>query len=599
MSEKLQFDPSKLQFAESGEPKQYSTPEPRAAAEPTVEVKAAKKPKQSKNEVKTDDIFADEDTMNEIAPIAEAEPIVEVEPIVEIEPIAEVEPVAETNPVVEVEVAEDIDLSAVIADKTADEAETAAEVAAEEVSTNEASADTNEADLLAVAATVDAVKAEKNPDDLVAEVISETKAIEKSESTEPKPAYETKEEKKQSLGIRFLKFFVPWKGDPAREVFRKLIFLVALVVFIGAFAYLGVYLTNRITYETARNRTEELLDEENTTTGEDGILNKYRALYTANNDFVGWIDIPNTNVQGAIYQSLDNSYYINHNGEKKKSNYGAYFADYKCTISENDSSQNITVYGHHMRDQTMFAQIRKYKDVEFYKENPTLTFSTMYEESKYKVFAAFITNADPVDDNGYFFDFAVQGFINQNDFLSWIEQVKRRSIINTSVDIIEGDDILTLSTCTYELGTSKDMRFIVMARKVRDGESETVNVTNAKQNAKPLYPQAWYDRFGSKKPTFEDGLITWGETTSQVSSVIEQVQIQSQLPTSSAETTTYYSFPSNTPSYQYPSPSSNTSSDWMYTPSVDLPPWVDTSTETIINPWDNSSSGTLTGGYNY
>ena len=122
----------------------------------------------------------------------------------------------------------------------------------------------------------------------------------------------------------------------------------------------------------------------------------------------------------------------------------------------------------------MFAQIRKYKNVEFYKENPTLTFSTMYEENKYKVFAAFITNADPVDDNGYFFDYAVQGFINQNDFLAWVEQVRRRSIINTSVDVIEGDDILTLSTCTYELGTAMDMRFVVMARKVRDGESETV-----------------------------------------------------------------------------------------------------------------------------
>ena len=245
-----------------------------------------------------------------------------------------------------------------------------------------------------------------------------------------------------------------------------------------------------------------------------------------------------------------------------------------------------------MRDQTMFAQIRKYKNIEFYKENPTLTFSTMYEESKYKVFAAFITNADPADDNGYFFDFAVQGFVNQNDFLAWIEQVRRRSIINTSVDVIEGDDILTLSTCTYELGTSMDMRFIVMARKVRDGESETVNVTKAKQNPKPLYPQAWYDRFGSKKPTFEDGLITWGETTSQVSSVIEHVQIQnpsSAAQTPSAETTTNYEFvnPFN-PNTSTSQNSTSSGNGFYIDDSSIIPPWVDTSSENIINPWDSS-----------
>ena len=607
MSEKMKFDPSKLEFAETGEPVQYDTPENKAAVQPIAETKAPKKPKKGKKATKGDNIFADEDTMNEIAPVIEAAPVVEETPAAEAAPVVEETPAAEAAPVVEetpaAEVAKDVDLSAEVAEEKVTDEKVADEKVAD-------TAGNNEADLSAVAATVDAVLAEKKPDDLIAEVASQTKvddfqtkiiAEETVKVSAPKgdTTEETaKAEKKPSLGIRFLKFFIPWKGDPAREVFRKLVFLIALVVFIGAFSYLGMYLTNRITYETNKSRTEELLDETNTTAGEDGILNKYRALYTANNDFVGWIDIPNTNVQGAVYQSLDNSYYINHNGEKKKSNYGAYFADYKCTISEKDSSQNITLYGHHMRDQTMFAQIRKYKNVEFYKENPTLTFSTMYEENKYKVFAAFITNADPVDDNGYFFDYAVQGFINQNDFLAWVEQVRRRSIINTSVDVIEGDDILTLSTCTYELGTAMDMRFVVIARKVRDGESETVNVTNAKQNPKPLYPQAWYNRFGSKKPTFEDGLITWGETVSQTTSAIEHVQIinpssNTQIPTTSQETTSYTfvnPFNPNTSTSQ----NNTTSDDFYVNDDPIIPPWVDTSSEYIANPWDSSTN---TGGY--
>ncbi|MBQ2389182.1 MAG: hypothetical protein II305_03925, partial [Clostridia bacterium] len=199
------------------------------------------------------------------------------------------------------------------------------------------------------------------------------------------------------------------------------------------------------------------------------------------------------------------------------------------------------------------------------------------------------TNADPADDNGYFFDFAVQGFINQEDFLAWIEQVRRRSIINTAVDVVEGDDILTLSTCTYELGTSMDMRFVVMARKVRDGETETVNVADATQNATPLYPAAWYKRFGSKKPVFEDGLYTWGETSSVQQEIIEQVIIP---PTSSETSSEISSMAQSIPSFQnpfYSSSAAETSSGW-YTPEI-VNPW-DEEAESFVNPWDNTSATT-------
>lgn len=411
------------------------------------------------------------------------------------------------------------------------------------------------------------------------------------------------DEKKKSGIVRFFSFFVPWKGDPAREIIRKCVFLVALVVFIAAFGNLAVYLKGRVENDSFRSHTKDMIDENNTTVGEDGILNKYRALYNDNNDFRGWITIPNTNVDGAVYQSTDNSYYLTHNGQKKSTVYGAYFMDYKCTVGGQDTSQNITLYGHHMKDQTMFAQIRKYKTVEFYKENPTLTFDTIYKTGTYKVFAAFITNADPNDDNGYFFDFTVQGFINQEDFLAWIEQVRRRSLINTTVDVNKGDEILTLSTCTYELGTSKDMRFIVMARKVRDGETSTVNVAQATQNSSPLYPAAWYARYGSKKPTFSDGLYTWGDTSSHQSSATEHVVIPS---TSTDETSSGRTPSSYTPSFVNPfDTSSRTSSaasskdpyapvpnptesdmPW-YTPSSD--PYAFSST----NPWDSSTNSNL------
>ena len=465
-----------------------------------------------------------------------------------------------------------------------------------------------DAAVTAATADADAISAEKEAAATENTAVAETPAAEKTAATEKAAVAETSAAekkadektvatdtaaeataKKDGFFVRALKFFIPWKGDPAKELFRKLVFLVALVVFIGALSYLTVYLNDRLKYEASISYAEELVNKEDTTVGTDQIMNKYRDLYNDNNDFCGWITIPNTNVDGAVYQTLNNSYYINHNGQKKKSIYGAYFADYKCTLAASGSSQNITLYGHHMNDQTMFAQIRKYKDLSFYKENPTLTFDTLYTSSKYKVFAAFITNADPADDNGYFFDFAVQGFINQEDFLAWIEQVRRRSLINTAVDIVEGDEILTLSTCTYELGTSKDMRFVVMARKVRDGETETVNVASATQNATPLYPAAWYKRFGSKKPVFEDGLYTWGETSSVQQEIIEQVIIP---PSSSDVSSEASSVAPSTPSFQNPFYSSSapaTSSGW-YTPEI-VNPW-DEEAESFVNPWDDTSATT-------
>ena len=524
----------------------------------------------------------EEASVVEEAPVVEEASIVEeaafIEPEIVAESVSVEEPIAETelinifsNASAETASEGTVDLSALNTD-TIDESLDAVDTTDSDSAVDETISDQTEDTETLVAAG-----------EAPADIAEKTTADETTSDTAEPPA------KKDGLMLRILKFFIPWKDDPKKELFRKIVFLVALVVFIGAFSYLAVYLNDRLTYEAAIQHAEELINKEDTTVGTDQIMNKYRDLYNDNNDFCGWITIPNTNVNGAVYQTLNNSYYIDHNGQKKKSIYGAYFADYKCNIAASGSSQNITLYGHHMRDQTMFAQIRKYKDISFYKENPTLTFDTLYTSSTYKVFAAFITNADPADDNGYFFDFAVQGFINQEDFLAWIEQVRRRSLINTAVDIVEGDDILTLSTCTYELGSSKDMRFVVMARKVRDGETETVNVADVSQNATPLYPAAWYKRFGSKKPVFEDGIYTWGETSSVQQEIIEEVIIPQTSSEASSVPQSSSTIPS-IPSFTNPHYSSSvppTSSGW-YTPEI-VNPW-DEEAESFVNPWDDTSA---------
>ena len=157
----------------------------------------------------------------------------------------------------------------------------------------------------------------------------------------------------------------------------------------------------------------------------------------------------------------------------------------------------------------MFANLHNYKKMSFYQENPVLTFDTRYGTGgKYKIFACMITNVEGKDDNGYYFDYTACDFEDDESFERWVEQIRRRSLYNSPVDVEAGDEILTLSTCTYEIkGT--ELRCVVVARKVRSGESDAVNISQVTPNAKTIYPAIWYEKKGGAKPSYDDGLLTW------------------------------------------------------------------------------------------
>ena len=103
----------------------------------------------------------------------------------------------------------------------------------------------------------------------------------------------------------------------------------------------------------------------------------------------------------------------------------------------------------------------------------------------------------PTPSMGRFFPY--HEFIDAQDAQQtqdYIDSVLVRSIINTGVDVRSDDQLLTLSTCSYEF---KDARFVVVARKVRKGESASVDTSAAVMNPNPLYPDVWYQLFGGKQ----------------------------------------------------------------------------------------------------
>lgn len=251
---------------------------------------------------------------------------------------------------------------------------------------------------------------------------------------------------------------------------------------------------------------------------EQGRLLQFQELLEQNGDVKGWITIPDTNVDYVVMQSGedDPEFYLDKGFDKEYSKAGSLFLDINTPVDKKNY-QNLVIHGHNMvsTKEKMFHNILKYKkDINYYREHPLIQFDTIYQTGSWKVFAVFITPPNPSTED--FFEFRKSTFKCSSDFLNFVYQIRIRSLINVdAVDINEHDQLLMLSTCSYEV--NDDYRSIVVARKVREGEELTVDVDRAKMNKKPYYAKDYREKYGKKVPdvaaTFEEALekgqISW------------------------------------------------------------------------------------------
>lgn len=311
---------------------------------------------------------------------------------------------------------------------------------------------------------------------------------------------------------------------------KKILFNCIFVVCIATFIISSINLLNYFVTERQQNaiitETQQIWNEAVSKNENGTDLNAvFDPLLKINPDTMAWINVPNTKINNPICQTDNNDYYIDHNFKKEKSRYGTLFFDHRDIISAEGSSKNLVIYGHNMKDGNMFADLLKYKNLSFYKQNPTFTLTTRFTQSEYRVFSVFLINSKPEDDNGYLYNFLRNNFVDDDSFNEWIKEARKRSLIGTTVNVDEGDEILTLVTCAYDF---KDARLVVMARKTRVGESK-VDTHNAYINTKPIYPQIWYDTKGITNP-----FITQSALTSSEISSVPFFPNSPQVPTSSA-----------------------------------------------------------------
>ena len=316
------------------------------------------------------------------------------------------------------------------------------------------------------------------------------------------------------------KRFIPCSGDSAFDVVRKIILLLAILTFIVS----SCMLINILVLEPSKNDStnesiRDLLvsvDEEASDAvvkkpvdGSEGTLVDFSNLLAENSDTIGWITVPNTVIDYVVVAPPedDPEYYLYRDFYGDGSKYGTVFLDYRSRVD----SKNMVLHGHHMQDGRMFANLKYFEDIEFYKKTPIFTFNTIYEKAQWEIISIFKTNT--LDYQGDFFNYLRGDFQNDYDFLNFIYQVRERSIIDTPVKVNENDTIVTLSTCAYDF---ESFRFVVVARKVREGEKAKVDVSKAALNPDTLYPDIWYNTYGGTKPevtTFQDAYnnkkITW------------------------------------------------------------------------------------------
>lgn len=222
-------------------------------------------------------------------------------------------------------------------------------------------------------------------------------------------------------------------------------------------------------------------------------ISKYQSYIEQNSDFVGYIKIEGTQIDYPVVQCGDNEYYLTHNFKKEDEARGAIYMNTECSASPLDF--NTVLYGHNWLDKTMFSQLVKYSDIDFYREHPVINFDTAYDDMQWKIYAVFITNADESEDNGYIFNY-VYPHLDGENFNGYINEVNKRTLYKTDVDINSNDKILTLSTCSREMDTNNyraDARIVIVARLVRDGESTEVDTSPAALNPNPKYPQKYCD----------------------------------------------------------------------------------------------------------
>lgn len=295
-----------------------------------------------------------------------------------------------------------------------------------------------------------------------------------------------------------------------KNILTKVILGILIVVFVVSTGYIGDYF-----YKAYRNKSrtkgyqDQFYLDSTATDVELGRPISFVDLYLQNQDLVGWVKVEGTKTDNPVVQGKNDSpgfyEYLYKSFDGAYSQYGTVFAHYKNTFS-GKLSDNTVLYGHHMINGTMFGELKKMRDVEFLKQYNLVEFTPRYESftDTWKVFAVIVsdsTDTPGIPKEGPY-SYMTTDFPSDYNFMKFVNEAYQRSIVKTPAqDLVPGDKIVTLSTCIYDFTGA---RLVVMARKLRPGESKEMDTSKITYNKDVVYPAAYYARKGGTKRTVKE-----------------------------------------------------------------------------------------------
>ena len=226
----------------------------------------------------------------------------------------------------------------------------------------------------------------------------------------------------------------------------KILFIIILIITLGLIS-IEVYKRNKkdnnILMQNIANDNSKA--EQNIKTER---MTKLEELQKENSDIVAWIEIEGTNINYPVLQTTDNSYYMTHNYKKENSKDGSLFLDkdYDWDLP----STNLLIYGHNnIGSKEMFVSLLKYEDENFYKEHPIIRLTTNKEDAEYEIIAVFKSRVYYKSETDVFRYYYFINAENEQEFNEFVENSKKASLYNIEATAEYGDQLLTLSTCSY------------------------------------------------------------------------------------------------------------------------------------------------------
>ena len=304
------------------------------------------------------------------------------------------------------------------------------------------------------------------------------------------------------------------KPAPSGKIVVKIataIIVVALLVILGRYGFKAL----------ASNRAQRLYDElfgvyqasvyieqnavssinDPTSSFPSDYLERFRDLYIKNKQIAGWLSIEGTNVHFPIVQGTDNEHYKTRNFVGEMLGFGTPYFDVNTDVKNPEHSANKIIWLDGDLDATITTELRKYLDISYYRNHPIIDLATVYEAGQWKVISAFVTS-DDVNAGGFnYYDY--HNFLNEEELTFYIDQIRKRSVFDTRVNVAFGDELVTISAPTVDFDGA---RLVIVARKIRTNETELDEAQTASPNKFALQTDEWYRIFGGERPAAEDML---------------------------------------------------------------------------------------------